>query len=138
MAFTNVAVFAQTPKTGTAVVTLASASITTDAPTNTVLLMTAGANGAIVTRLTAIPRATLAASSLLLFLSSDAGVTQRLIDSETMPAQGVSAAAGIAETAFTNCSEARPIRLAAGDQLYFGTQVALAAGIVAKVEWSDF
>lgn len=138
MAFTNVAVFAQTPKTGTAVATLVSASITTDTPTNTVLLMTAGVNGAIVTRLSAIPRATVTASSLVLFISSDAGVTQRLFDSVTMAAQAVTTAAGVIATPFTNYSEARPLRLAAGDRLYFGTQVALASGIVAKVEWTDF
>ena len=137
MANTPTAVFAQTPKTASAVVTAALGGITTDAPTGTVLLMTAGANGAILTRLSAIPRATLAGASLMLYISNDAGVTQRLIDSETLNTT-VTTTAAIAETNFGNYSEARPLRMAAADRLYVGSQVALAGGIVFKAEWSDF
>lgn len=140
MALTNTAVFAQTPKTATAVASLGVASITTDAPTNTVLLMTAGVNGAILTRLTAIPRASVASAlSLCLFISSDNGTTQRLIDSETMGVQTVSTSAGINETVFANYSESRPLRLGAGDRLYVGTQASQATGgVVFKAEYTDF
>ena len=138
MAMTNTAAFAQTPKTATAVATGAVASLTTDAPTNTVLLLTAGTNGAIVTRLSAMPRATVLPSSLVLFISNDSGVTQRLIDSETMGNQTLAAATGISETVFANYSETRPLRLAAGDRLYVGSQVALASGIVFRAEYTDF
>lgn len=135
---TNVPVFAQAPKTNTAVVTNAAANVTTDAPTNAVLLATAGANGAILTRLTAIPRGTVTPSSLLLYSSLDGGTTMRLIDSETMPAQTVSTTAGIAETVFGNFSEARPRRMAPTERLYVASQVALVAGIVFNAEWTDF
>jgi hypothetical protein len=135
---TNTAVFAQTPKTATAVTTGACGGIGTDTPTNTVLLMTAGADGGIVTRLTAMPRATVTASGLALFLSQDGGTTQRLIDSELMPAQSVSTTSGIAETTFGNYNESYPLRLGAGDRLYVGNQVALGAGVVWKAEYSDF
>jgi hypothetical protein len=135
---TFTAPFAQSPKTATAVVTAAVGNLGTDAPTGTVLLMTAGTEGAIMTRLWAIPRATVTPSSLLLFISSDAGVTQRLKDSESMASQTVSTTAAIAETTFPNYSESRPLRLGAGDRLYVGTQVAQATGILFSAEYTDF
>lgn len=138
MAKTFTAPFAQTPKTATAVVTGAAGTITGDTPTNTVLLATAGADGAILTRLTAIPRATVTASSLVVFISKDGGTTKRLIDSELMAAHTVATTTAIPETAFANFSETTPLRLEAGDQLYVGSQVALASGIVFRAEFTDF
>lgn len=141
MAKTPTAAFAQTPKTGTAVATGAAGNIGTDTPTNVVQLMQAGPDGCIATRLTAEPRATLAgAASLVLFLakSADAYATMRLIDSVTMSAQTLSTTVGITKTSFGDYSEITPLRMEAGDRLYFGSQVALAAGIVAKVEYTDF
>jgi hypothetical protein len=137
MAKTFTAPFAQTPKTATAVCT-AAATVGTDAPTNTVLLMTAGADGSIVTGLHAIPRATVTASGLLLYISKDNGTTQRLIDSELMAAHTVATTTAIPETKFTNIAETSPLRLEAGDRLYVGSMVALASGIVFKAEWMDF
>lgn len=138
MAKTFTAPFAQTPKTATAVVTGAAGTITGDTPTNTVLLATAGADGAILTRLTAIPRATVTASSLVIFISKDSGTTKRLIDSELMAAFTVATTTAIPETTFTMYSETTPLRLEAGDQLYVGSQVALASGIVFRAEYTDF
>lgn len=138
MAKTFTAPFAQTPKTATAVVTGAAGTITGDTPTNTVLLATAGADGAILTRLTAIPRATVTASSLVVFISKDSGTTKRLIDSELMAAFTVATTTAIPETTFTMYSETTPLRLEAGDQLYVGSQVALASGIVFRAEYTDF
>ena len=138
MAKTFTAPFAQTPQTATAVVTGAAGTITGDSPTNTVELLTAGSDGAILTRLTAIPRATVTASSLCLWISKDGGTTKRLIDSELMAAFTVATTTAIAETAFTLYTETTPLRLAAGDKLYVGSQVALASGIVFKAEYTDF
>lgn len=137
MAKTFTAPFAQTPKTATAVAT-GAATVGTDAPTNTVLLMTAGADGCIVTGLAAMPRATVTASSLLLYISKDSGTTQRLIDSELMAAHTVATTTAIPETVFARISESAPLRLEAGDRLYVGSQVALAGGIVFKAEYTDF
>lgn len=137
MAKTFTAPFAQTPKTATAVCT-AVATVGTDAPTNTVLLLTAGADGALLTRLWAMPRATVTATSLLLYLSNDGGVTQRLIDAELMAAYTMATTTLIPETPFANYSETTPLRLAAGDRLYVGAQVALASGIVFRAEYTDF
>lgn len=137
MALTNTAVFAQTPKIGTAVAT-AAAAITNDTPTNTVELLTAGADGCIVTRLTAIPRATVTASSLVLFVSIDGGTTKRLIDSELMAAYTMATTTAVPETAFANYTETTPLRLPANAKLYAGSQVALASGIVFRAEYTDF
>lgn len=138
MAKTFTAPFAQTPKHVTAVATSAVGSITTDAPTNTVLLLTAGADGAILTRLSAMPRATVTASSLVIFSSTDNGTTKRLIDSALMAAATVSTTAAVPVTSFTTYSETTPMRLQAGEQLYVGSQVALANGIVFEAEYTDF
>lgn len=138
MAKTFTAPFAQTPKIATAVVTGAAGSITGDTPTNTVVLLTAGADGAILTRLSAIPRATVTASSLVLFTSSDSGTTKRLIDSVLMSAQTVATTTAITSTSFSTYTETAPLRLQAGEQLYVGSQVALASGIVFKAEYTDF
>ena len=137
MAKTFTAPFAQTPKTATAVCT-AVATVTNDSPSNTVLLLTAGTDGAILTRLSAIPRATVTASSLVLFISSDTGTTKRLADSELMAAYTMATTTAVPETTFTNFTETAPLRLAAGDQLYVGSQVALAGGIVFRAEYTDF
>jgi hypothetical protein len=136
MANTFTAPFAQTPKTATAVVT--GVATMTDTPANTVLLATAGADGAILTRLTAIPRATVTASSLVLFISKDNGTTQRLIDSELMTAHTVAVTTAIPETVFSAYSESSPLRLEAGDRIYVGSQVALAGGIVFRAEFTNF
>lgn len=138
MAKTFTAPFAQTPKTATAVATAAAGTITGDAPTGLVLLLTAGADGGILTSLSAMPRATVTASSLLLYISNDSGTTKRLIDSALMAAFTVAATTAIARTNFTNYDESTPLRLAAGDQLYVGSQVALSSGIVFLAEYTDF
>jgi len=136
MAKVFTAPFAQTPKTATAVCTAAATLV--DAAANTVELLTAGADGSIVTALSAIPRATVTASSLVLFLSKDAGTTKRLIDSELMTAYTATTTTAIPETKFANIAESYPLRLEAGDKLYVGSQVALAGGIVFKAEYTDF
>lgn len=137
MAKTFTAPFAQTPKTATAVVTAAVSSLASDAPTNTVELLTAGADGAILTKLTAIPRATNTGLSLVLFISKDGGTTKRLIDSKLMAAHTIATTTAVPVTAF-DYSESAPLRLEAGDKLFVGSQVALASGIVFKSEWMDF
>lgn len=137
MAKTYTAPFAQTPKTASAVCTAASV-YAGDTPTNTVLLLTAGADGALLTKLTAVPRATVTATSLLLFVSNDGGTTQRLVNSALMAAHTVATTTATAVTKFGDYSETAPLRLAAGDRLYVGAAVALASGIVFNAEYTDF
>lgn len=138
MAKTFTAPFAQTPKTNAVVATAACVIGTADTPTNTVELLTAGSDGAIMTSLWAIPRGTVTASSLVLFISKDGGTTKLLIDSELMSAYTLAATTAVPETKFANISASAPLRLEAGDKLFVGSQVALAAGIVFKAEWTDF
>ena len=138
MAKTFTAPFAQTPKTASCVVTTASASLDGLEPTNTVKLTTAGADGSLLTRLSAIPRATVGASSLLLWISLDGGTTKHLIDSALMSAHTVAATTAIPVTAFSRYSEDTPERLQAGAELYVGSAVTLAGGIVFTSELTDF
>lgn len=137
MAKTFTAPFAQTLKTATAVATVAVAALGTDSPTNTLLLVTAGADGAILTKLTATPRATNTASDLVLFISKDGGTIKRFIDSALMSAHTQAATTVTPVTEFSY-SETTPFRLEAGDELYVGSQVALAGGIVFRAEFTDF
>lgn len=137
MAITHKAAFAQTPKIGTAEATAASV-ITTSAPTNTLLIATAGADGALLTNLTAIPRATVTASALYLFISQDSGTTKMLKDSVLMDAHTVAATTAIPVTDFADISPTTPLRLEAGDELYVSTGVALASGIVFTAQTTDF
>lgn len=138
MAKTFTAPFAQTYKTNAAAVTAALTGIGTSAVTGAVLLTTAGANGALVTKITAIPRATVTAASLVLFLvKASTTAVYNLIDSELMAAYTLAATTAIPETAFGNITPTSPLRLEAGDMLYVGSQVALAAGIVFYAEQAD-
>jgi len=132
----NSIVTPQAVKTAYAVVDTASTDID-DAPTTTVLLVTAGANGARLTRLTAIPRATVTASRLDLWLSKDSGATKRLIDTALMAAHTVANTTEIPTTDF-GYSEDNPLILEAADRLYVSTAVSLAGGIVIAAHYQDY
>ena len=137
MAKTFTAPFAQTPKTAVAVAT-GAATVSNGSPTNTVLLVTSGSDGSILTKLTAVPTANVALSSLLLYLSKDAGTTKILIDSALMAANTLYANTAVPVTTFSSYSETTPMRLEASDRLYVGSQVALTSGIIFKAEYTDF
>lgn len=139
MAMTFTAPFAQIPRTLTAAVTAAIAGLGTDAVTGLQLLVTAGANGAIVSSISAMPRGTVTASSLMLFLvKSSAPAVYRPIDSVLMTAYTLAATTAVPVTAFPLISDATPMRLEAGDKIYAGSQVALAAGISFTARWMDY
>ena len=136
MAKTDTAAFAQTTKIGTATVTLAGTN-DTDTPTETVLIATAGVEGALLTKLTAIPRATVTASSLNLFISKNSGTTKQLVSNVLMGAHTVATTTAIPVTDFGFAEDAT-LRLESGDELYVSTAVAITAGIVMKAETTDF
>lgn len=145
MAKTYVSPFPQSQKTAVAVATTAvpltgANSVSTDTPAPTVPLLTAGQDGAMVTRLTAMPRGTVAATSLLIFIkkAGDAAAYRALVDSVTMPAQTIAAGTGISSTFFTQYNEGTPLRLAPGDELHVGITVGVAAGIAFRAEFIDF
>lgn len=137
MANTFKAPFVQTNKNEQAVVTAIPADITAALPTNLSLITTAGADGALLTKLSAIPRATVTATCLYLFRSSDGGTTAELIKSVLMEAHTVAATTAIPSTDFGYTPEA-PLRLEANERLYVGIGVALASGIVFESESGDF
>jgi len=79
-------------------------------------------NGARITRLTALARATNTATELQLYVSNDDGTTKRLIRSTTMPAYSVVQTAG--QTAVDmGYSDSAPLILGASDTLYVGIGV---------------
>lgn len=148
MAKTMTAPFAQTPQTASVVATTA-VSLTTNGVessstvTNSVLLCTAGADGAILTGLSAIPRATVTATALWLWTSPDGGTTKNLIASALMPAYTLAATTENSRTVFKNVdgnviSEINPLRLAANEKLYVGIGVTLTAGIMFNARYTDF
>lgn len=137
MAKTHKAAFVQTEKNENAVVTAIPAAINTDTPTNTSLITTAGADGALLTSLTAIPRATVAATLLYLWISSDGGTTKRLLKTVLMAAHTVAVNTEIPATDFGYTEDA-PLRLEANEELYVGIGVALAGGIVFNSVSGDF
>jgi len=134
---TNTAAFAQDTQTGFAEATAASV-VSTSTPTNTILIATAGTEGALMSSLTAMPRATVGATALYFFVSKDSGSTKLLADSELMAVHTVAATTEIPETVFSNISQSKPLRLDGGDQVYVSIGVPLTEGIVFKAEWTDF
>lgn len=136
---TFTAPFVQTSRTGTAVAAAALGGLATDAVTGSVLLATAGADGALVTRVTAMPRGTVTATSLRLFVAkANAPTIYRPVDSELMAAYTNAATTATPETNFGNIAPDSPLRLEAGDKLYAGIEVALPAGVCFFCEWADF
>jgi hypothetical protein len=137
MAKTFTAPFAQTPKTNFAVCVAANTTLT-GSPDDTVLLCTAGSDGAIVTRITCIPRVTLTAAVAYLYISKDSGTTQTMIDAVTLAADTVSTTDLPLLVVFTQYSETTPLRLEAADRLYVGISVAFADGVAFRAEFTDF
>ena len=137
MAKTYTAPFAQTINNSNCVLTTAGA-VNSDIPTNTVLLYTAGADGSIITTIEAMPRATVTATAIYLFSSTDGGTTQRLIDCVLMVAYTFALTTATPSTIFTNYTEDYPLRLKAGERLYVSTGVSLASGIVVEARGMDY
>lgn len=125
----------QTPKSGVAVCTTANSTYS-DTPTNTQKLLTVGPNGARVTKITALARATNTATELQLYVSYDAGTTKRLINSKLMAAYTVAQTTGQTATDF-GYSDALPLLLSVAAELYVAIGVAN-SGIVFHAEWGDY
>lgn len=129
-------VFAQAARTVTAVAT--AAKTTYNDAANAVLLCTAHATaGSLLKALSAMPRATVTASKLQLYISFDGGTTLWMIGSALMSAHTVADTTATPITSFGDISEETPIRLPAGSSLYVATAVALAGGIVFAAQVED-
>lgn len=132
----NSIVTPQAIKTASAVPVTANSTYS-DTPTNTVLLLTAGLNGGRLTRLVAIPRATVTATQLQLYSSTDAGVTKRLIFTSLMNAYTMAQTTQAPATDF-GFSDTFPLLLLASEALYVGIGVSLAGGIAFRAEYGDY
>jgi hypothetical protein len=90
------------------------------------------ANGARITRLTALARATNTATELQLYVSNDGGTTKRFIRSVLMAAYTVAQTTGQTATDF-GYSDSSPLILSASETLYVGIGVTN-TGIVFRAE----
>lgn len=126
MAMTPTAVFAQTPKTNKATLTAAIAVGTAGT-----ILVTAGANGAVVTSVRFTPNGTVTAAGVNL---NRAGTPVR---SESLAAYTLAATAKLPQVSF-DISRDAPIILAAGETLDVSLLVAQAAGVAVFAEWMDY
>lgn len=131
---TNSIVTPQTPKSAMVGVTTANTTFTTS-PTNTALLVTAGANGARLTRLTAIPLETVTANFLQAYRSTDAGTTKYLAACATGGSDTVSGTDGPSVVDF-GYSEDNPMILQANERLYVATGITKAYNFIA--EYADY
>jgi hypothetical protein len=127
----NSIVTPQTPIASTAVATTANTTYT-DTPTNSVQLLAAQTNGARIQKITALARATVSATELQLYVSSDSGTTKRFIGSKLMTAYTV--AATTAQTAVDfGYSDVLPMILSSAESLWVAIGVTN-TGIVFRVE----
>lgn len=131
----NKIIYPQSQKFASAIAT--AAKTTYNDAVNAVLLMTAGADGALITRLTAIPRATVTATQLQLYVSPDNGTTLYLVNTALMPAYTMAQTTQAAPTDF-GYTPAAPLRIAGTNRLYIAAGVALAGGIVFNAEYQDY
>ena len=131
----NSIVTPQTPKSAAVGLTTGNTTFTT-APTNTQLLVTAGANGARVTRLWAVPLEQInTANNIQLYRSYDAGTTKYLADSKLMATVTPGAAVANTPTDF-GYSEDNPLIMLAAERLYVAEGQTEAVNVVA--EWADY
>lgn len=127
----NSIVTPQKPLSATAVATTANTTYT-DTPTNSVQLVASQTDGARVQKVTALARATVTATELQLYVSSDNGTTKRFINSKVMAAYTVAATTGQPVVDF-GYSDTLPLILAAGDSLWVAIAVTN-TGIVFRAE----
>ena len=126
----------QTPKSAQANTAAAQATFPpTTAPSNTVLLVTAGANGARVTRIRATPQTTITAAHVQLYRSQDAGTTKYFVQGVTMAAATVNTTTAAIPVDF-GYSDDNPLIMLAAERLYVANSLATSTNYDA--DWSDY
>ncbi len=106
-------------------------------PTNTALLVTAGANGSRLTKLRAIPAATVTVTQLQEFRSLDSGTTKHFSSSVLGASGGYTMAQTTAPpVADFGYSDSNPKILSGGEQLYVAAGVAGSWSF--EAEWADY
>lgn len=125
----------QTPKSGAIGVATANTTLTTS-PTNTGTLITAGANGARVTRITATPLETVTANNLQLYRDLVGnGTLKYLFNCQTGGSDTVSGTDGPTTVDF-GYSDGNPLILGAGEKVYVATGISKSYSFIA--EWADY
>lgn len=127
----------QTPNSNHVTQSFTANTTYTTTPTNTVLLVTAGANGSRMTKLRAIPTATVTVTQLQEFRSLDSGTTKKLSNAALGAASGYTmVGTTLPPIADFGYSDDNPKILKAGEQIY------VAAGVTGswsfEAEWSDY
>jgi len=130
----NSIVTPQTPKSACSTAAL-TANTTYNPPTITYGLVTAGASGARLTKLQAIPAATVTATQLQVFRSTDAGITRSFAAAALAPAYTMAQTTSPAVTDF-GFSDDNPMILKAGEVVYIGVGVSGTWSFIA--EWADY
>jgi len=142
MAVTNTAAFGQAPNIGQAILTAAKSAPLSGA-TNVVLLFTAGANGALVNGIAAIPRNTLSnAAHIAIYYSTDSGTTNNLcaiglLAAWTFAATGAPVPLNLANLNGATISIANPLYVPAGMKLYASSSQTLSDGILVTANGVD-
>ena len=121
----------QTPFGATAVATTANTTYT-DSPTNSVVLVGAQTNGARISKITALARATNTATECQLYISPDGGTTKRFVKSALMSAYTVAATTAQTGADF-GYTDYNPIILSSTESLYVAISVTN-TGVVFRAE----
>lgn len=131
----NSIVTPQTPKAGNCLCTTQNTTYTSS-PTNTQTLITAGAFGGRVVRITAIPLETVADTQIQLFRDGDGtGTTKRFFKSAKMPSYTMAQTTEAPVTDF-GYSDSNPLILAAGEKVY--AAIGATKNIALSAEWADY
>lgn len=124
----------QTLKSNAVGVATANTTFTTS-PTNTGLLITAGLDGARVTRIIAIPLENVTANNLQLYREKAASSSKFMFANQTGGTDTVSGTDGATVIDF-GYSDTNPLMLEAGEKVYVATGIAKSYNFVA--EWGDY
>lgn len=124
----------QDPKSGFAALSTANTTFSTS-PSNTVLLVTAGANGARLTRLEFIPLETVTANALQWYRSTDSGSTKYLAGMAMGGSDTVSGTDS-STTVSAGYSDGNPMYLQPNERIYVATGISKGYHVVA--EWADY
>ena len=109
----------------------------TTSPTNTTLLLTAGANGARLTRLTALPQETTGAAGVMqAYRSADSGTTKYFTKAVACTSDTVSGTDAPIELDF-GFSDSNPMLLAANERVYVAHSLS-AKAVAFVAEWADY
>lgn len=127
----------QTPQSNHVVQSFTANTTYTTTPSNTVLLVTAGANGGRLTKLRALPTANVTATQLQEFRSLDSGTTKKFSNAVLAASGGYTILGStLPPIADFGYSDDNPKILKAGEQIY------VAAGVTGswsfEAEWADY